>query len=186
MTYHDFDYVGYQTRTQLKSSDRSNRFQSLGQNSPRNQRQQKSKGTIMSPRIVSGVTRSDNHGTRRVPIMSGNRSMPKKVTGIGQKALRQPKAILPEIVKRGPINLNNRHPKKIVGLSLQKKDDPPAKYVNRSKRGSLEPTQKSHRNSKARNALLKAQHLEVPYPKQKPVSRAAHGQYRMPNRQSGT
>jgi hypothetical protein len=67
LVYHDFDYVGYNTRDNLKSSTRSSRFQTIN-HSPKSKRTvQKSVGTIMSPRLGSeGVTRSDNHGLRKM------------------------------------------------------------------------------------------------------------------------
>ena len=97
------------------------------------------------------------------------------------------KANLPDIVKRGPVNKDKSLTRKIVGLSLQKRNPEPQKFA-RHKRGSLESTlpTKSHRNTKARNAVLKAQHLEVPRTKPKPASRPNRvpgGAYRMPPRQ---
>ena len=94
-----------------------------------------------------------------------------------------PKANLPEIIKRGPINNQKNNTKRVVGLSLQKRDEPQPRAI-RPKRGSLESTTvKSHRNSKARNAVIRAQHdLDVPKVKAKPVSRAYVPTYRMPNR----
>ena len=112
--------------------------------------------TAVSPRIVSGVTRSDNHGTRK---------------------FSKPRSKLPEIVKRGPIN-NRNNSKKIVGLSLQKTEEP-KKFVR--KRGSLESNRKGPPRSNARNAILKAQHLEIPNKKQ-PVIKGMP--YKMPKRQA--
>ena len=66
-----------------------------------------------------------------------------------------PKANLPEIIKRGPINNQKNITKRVVGLSLQKKEEPVRAF--RPKRVSLESnTVKSHRNSKARNAVIRA------------------------------
>ena len=65
---------------------------------------------------------------------------------------------MPDIIKRGPINnAKNNQGKKIVGLSLQRKEDrePPSKFV-RDKRISLNDNTKTYRNSKARNELLNA------------------------------
>ena len=65
-----------------------------------------------------------------------------------------PQANLPEIIKRGPINNQKHNNKRVVGLSLQKKDEPGRAF--RPKRGSLESaTVKLHRNSKARNAVIR-------------------------------
>ena len=100
-------------------------------------------GTIVSPRTVSGVTRSDNHAGRR-PVGIGMRAPARNAPN---------KSTLPDIIKRGPIN-NRNNPKKVVGLSLQKKEEGSAKFI-RAKRGSLEQN-KQHRNSKARNAILRA------------------------------
>ena len=75
------------------------------------------------------MTRSDNHVARK---------------------LSKGKAKLPDIVKRGPIN--DKNPKKVVGLSIKKNDEP--KFVK--KRNSLENTKRTGRTN-ARNAILKAQ-----------------------------
>ena len=124
---------------------------------------QQSVGTIISPRENSvGVTRSDNHGLRKQYIQS--------------------RPTLPDIVKKGPIN-NKNNTKKVVGLSLQRRDETPPKFTR--KRGSIENTTKSHRNSKARNAMLKQ--LDQPKVKDKPTSTAVKKvpkvpTYRMPDR----
>lgn len=156
MTYHDFDYVGYMTRDNLKSSNRSSRFQTINYSPKTAKQPKKSVATAVSPRIISGVTRSDNHGTRK---------------------LSKPKAKLPEIVKRGPININRNNQKKVVGLSIQKQEEP-KKFVK--KRASLESNRRAQR-SNARNAILRAQHLEVPSKKTPEVKGLA---YRMPDRQA--
>lgn len=88
---------------------------------------------------------------------------------------------LPDIVKRGPINNNKGGPsKKIVGLSLQRKEDrEPAggKFV-RDKRISLNDNTKTYRNSKARDELLNAQRK----PPQSGVQKKKSPTYRMPPR----
>lgn len=60
---------------------------------------------------------------------------------------------LPDIIKRGPIN--NIPGKKIVGLSLQRKEEA-GKFL-KDKRISLNDNTKTYRNSKARDELLNAQ-----------------------------
>ena len=62
LTYNDFDYIGYNTRdTKMFQSQRSN-VNHLQNYSPREPapRAQKTVSTIMSPRVVSKVNRSDN------------------------------------------------------------------------------------------------------------------------------
>ena len=79
----------------------------------------------------------------------GHQQQPKRI-----QSNAAPKANLPEIVKRGPIN-NQRHNKRVVGLSLQKRDEPVRGF--RAKRGSLESTTaKPTRAIKARNAVIRA------------------------------
>lgn len=77
MIYHDFDYVGYDFGAGPKSSHRSSHFQSQQLNSPA-----RNKNVTMSPRVNTGKPRSDKMST--VPRKKPN--------------------VLPEIIKRGPIN----------------------------------------------------------------------------------
>lgn len=146
----------------------------------------------MSPRITSGVTRSDNHNAissrrqpqiRLAPVATQSfvaARVPQAITPRRRGQTHHPKAHLPDIIKRGPINNQRNNTKKVVGLSLQRKDEP--RFI-RAKRGSLEATTKTHRNTKARNAILRGRdHLEVPKYK-KPAGHVRIPTYRMPNRQ---
>ena len=126
------------------------------------------KGT--SPRIVSGgVARSDNHSVRR--FGGAKKSTSNASNKLGRNA---PRSTLPDIIKRGPINNRNSN-KKIVGLSLQKRDITPQHRFVTKKRNSIE-SQKPARNTKARNAILNAA-------KPMPTKRQSNvPTFRMPNR----
>lgn len=153
LVYNDFDYVGY---TQNRST--SQFFKP-----PARERKPQGVSKATSPRIVSGhVSRSDNHGTHRILRQTSTNGR------------NQTRSTLPDILKRGPINKDKNITKRVVGLSLQKKDVPGKEYL-REKRTSIESTAKSHKNTKARTAILKAQQ-EIPKPKK------SFPTFRMPDR----